>query len=193
MKKSRKQISRAKLKILTILWTCRIAFYLAFLGIVGFYSWLINKVLQATILLVGYTLFRWCYPTTWHAKTTQQCFAYSVLIFCFCTTLCLPIGVSIVSSVFVAVGLTYVLYKVQWLIDKALHRIDIKEYLYSLTEDELRNYAKSKDISEMIVDTIVLRVIHNYRWVDIRKERNYSKTGLDYHKEVIFKKLNVKL
>lgn len=193
MKKSRKQISRAKLKILTILWTFKIAFYLAFLGIVGFYSWLINKVLQATILLVGYTLFRWCYPTTWHAKTTQQCFAYSVLIFCFCTTLCLPIGVSIVSSVFVAMGLTYVLYKVQTLIDNAIERVDTKEYLYSLTEDELRNYAKSKGISEQIVDTIVLKVIYNYKWVEIEKERNYSKTGLDYHKEVIFKKLNVKL
>lgn len=193
MKNSRKQISRAKLKILTILWTFRIAFYLAFLGIVGFYSWLIDRVWQTIILLIGYTCLRWCYPTTWHAKTTQQCFAYSILIFCFCTTLCLPIGISIVSSVFVSMGLTYVLYKVQALIDKGLDKLDSKEYIYSLTEDELRNLAKGKGLSEQIIDTLVLKVIHNYKWVEIERERNYSKDGIRYHKEKLNKVLGFKL
>lgn len=193
MKEKRNQASRAKLKILTILWSCRIAFYLAFLGIVGFYAWLIDKVWQTIILLVAYTLFRWCYPTTWHAKTTQQCFAYSILIFCFCTTLCLPIGVSIVSSVFVAMGLTFVLYKVQCLIDKGLHKIDLKEYVYSLSEEELRNFAKSKGVGEQIIDTLVLKVVHNYKWAEIERERNYSKDGIRYHREKLNKVLGFKL
>jgi hypothetical protein len=105
----------------------------------------------------------------------------------------LPIGISIVSSVFVAMGLTYVLYKVQWLIDKGLQKIDLKEHIYSLTEDELRTFAKSKGIGEQIIDTLVLKVIYNYKWAEIERERNYSKDGIRYHKEKLNKVLGFKL
>lgn len=90
-------------------------------------------------------------------------------------------------------ALTYVLYKVQRLIDKGLQKIDLKEHIYSLTEDELRNFAKSKGLGEQIVDTLVLKVIHNYKWVEIERERNYSKDGIRYHKEKLNKVLGFKL
>ena len=82
------------------------------------------------------------------------------------------------------------LYKIQDYIDlknKAVNDI------YNLNEEQLRNYAKGKGLSETIIDTLVLRVIHNYRWVDIQKELNYSKDGIRYHKEQISKKLNIRL
>lgn len=191
--KSKNKISKAKLKIQLTLWACRIAFYLAFLGITMFYAWLIDRVVQSVIILGCYTALRWCYPTTWHAKTTLQCFAYSIMIFVLCDTLSLPLGVSIVSSVVISLVMTYILYKVQRLIDKGLAELDTKEYIYSLSEEELRNFAKSKGLGEQIVDTLVLKVIHNYRWFEICQERKYSKTGMDYHKKIIHQKLKVKL
>ena len=62
-----------------------------------------------------------------------------------------------------------------------------------MTEEELRNYAKSKHISENMIDTLVLRVIYNYKWVEIQQERNFTKDGIRYHKEQLNKKLNIKL
>ena len=62
-----------------------------------------------------------------------------------------------------------------------------------MSEEELRNYAKSKHLSEMMIDTLVLKVIHNYKWVEIQHERNYSKTAIIYHKKQICKTLNIEL
>ena len=60
-----------------------------------------------------------------------------------------------------------------------------------MSETELRQYAQSKGLSETICDTLVLRVINNYRWVDIQRAMNFSKDGIRYHKEQIIKKLSV--
>ena len=184
---------KAKTKILLILWTTRIITYLFFIGMLFTYAWFIDRVIPAGGLLVAYTGLRWCFPTTWHAKTTLSCICYSIIIFCVCTTLCLPIGMSLLWSVVVAMVLTYLLYKYQRLCDMAVTKATNKDEIYAMSEEELRIFAKSKGLSEMIVDTLVLKVIHNYRWCEIQKERNYTKTGIDYHKEAIKKKLNIKL
>ena len=184
---------KAKTKILLILWTIRIITYLFFIGVLFTYAWFIDRVIPCCALLTGYTGLRWCFPTTWHAKKTLSCICYSIIIFCVCTTLCLPIGMSLLWSVVVAMVLTYLLYKYQKLCDMAVTKATNKDELYAMSEEELRIFAKSKGLSEMIVDTLVLKVIHNYRWCEIQKERNYTKTGIDYHKEAIKKKLNIKL
>ena len=183
---------KAKTKILIILWSVRILTYLLFIGVLFTYAWFIDKIIPCCALLVAYTAIRWCFPTTWHAKTTLSCICYSIIIFCVCTTLALPISVSLLSSVVIALALTYILYKLQYYSDVILNRAINIDKIYSMTEDELRNYAKSKGLSEMIIDTLVLKVVHNYRWCDIRKERNYTRRGIDYHKEIIEKKLNIK-
>jgi hypothetical protein len=107
--------------------------------------------------------------------------------------LMLPISVSIFSSVIVGISINYILYRIQDYIDLKKEVAKETINIYKMTEDELRKYAISKHLSEMMVDTLVLKVIHNYRWVDIRNERNYTRTGMDYHKKTIEKKLNIKL
>ena len=74
--------------------------------------------------------------------------------------------------------------------------IELKQYknidLYKMSEDELRRYAQSRGLSEVICDTLVLRVTRHYRWVDIEIELNFSKDGIRYHKEQIIEKLGFK-
>ena len=69
----------------------------------------------------------------------------------------------------------------------AVARATNKDELYAMSEEELRTFARSKGLSEMIVDTLVLKVIHNYKWIEIQEERNYTKEGIRYHKNRIFK------
>ena len=75
--------------------------------------------------------------------------------------------------------------------------IELKQYknidLYKMTEEELRNYALSRGLSENICETLVLRIKHCYRWVDIEKERNFTKDGIRYHKERIIEVLGIDL
>lgn len=65
--------------------------------------------------------------------------------------------------------------------------------IYKMSEAELRQYAQSKGLSENICDTLVLKVIQNYRWVDIEKERNFTKEGIRYHKQRIIEVLEIDL
>ena len=105
----------------------------------------------------------------------------------------LPIGMSIFSSVILGVWINYILYCIanyrDLLREKNKNTVDI----YKMNEDDLRAYARSKGLSEMIVDTLVLKVIYNYRWVEIQNERNYTKDGIRYHKERINKVLNLNI
>lgn len=75
--------------------------------------------------------------------------------------------------------------------------IELKEYkqidLYRMNEEELRKFGQSNGLNEQTCDTLVFRVIHHYRWVDIERETNFSKEGIRYHKEQIVKKLGVML
>ena len=75
--------------------------------------------------------------------------------------------------------------------------IKLKQYknidIYKMSEVELRQYAQSRGLTENICETLVLRVIQNYRWVDIEKERNFTKEGIRYHKERIIKALEIDL
>lgn len=69
----------------------------------------------------------------------------------------------------------------------------MEQNIYSMTEDELRIYATSKHLNEMMIDTLILRVKKNYRWCEIAQESGYSKNAIIYHKKILEKRLGVKL
>ena len=104
----------------------------------------------------------------------------------------LPIQISIFSSVLVGILMNYALYKLQDYLDLKKQVAKETINIYKMTEDELRKYAISKHLSEMMIDTLVLKVIHNYRWCEIMEERHYSRTAIKYHKKCIEKQLNIK-
>ena len=103
------------------------------------------------------------------------------------------VNISIFFCVLVGAFINFILYKIQDYLDLKKEVAKETINIYKMTEEELRSYARSKHLSEMMIDSLVLKVIHNYRWCEIRTERNYTRTGMDYHKQTIEKKLNIKL
>lgn len=158
-----------------------------------------NRIIETILFYISWRVFRFAVPKIFHVKVKSPimsvvgCGICSCATFIISTQLMLPIGISIFSSVVVGAIVNFILYKVQDYID--LKNCEMKEAIniYSMTEEDLRNYAKSKHISEQIIDTLILRVIHNYKWVEIQQQRNFTKDGIRYHKEQLNKKLNVKL
>lgn len=132
----------------------------------------------------------------------------TITIFTLSIVICPPIYTYMLFSILLAYIDCLCLWFIQdWLNKKADNKMlnyqiyelicQLKTYknidLYKMSEEELRQYAQSKGLSEPICDTLVLKIIHNYRWVDIQKERKYSKEGIRYHKEQIIAKLEVDL
>ena len=157
-----------------------------------------NKIVETLFFYLAWRVFRFAVPKIFHFKgktplmSILGCMVCSCLVFGIAIKLMLPLCISIFSSVIVGILMNTILYKIQDYFD--LKKKVAKETIniYQMTEDDLRNYAKSKHLSEMMIDTLILKVINNYRWCDIMQERNYSRTAIKYHKKCIENKLNIK-
>lgn len=136
----------AKTKVLIEFYFVRAFIYLAIFGSIFTYSYFIGKIGEGVVVLIAYSLLRWCFPTTWHHKKTLNCTIYSILIFCTMNTLALPFAVSLLSSVALSLALTYGLYKFQVLVD---NQIIYKNFCTdNCTEEELIARCKEINLSE---------------------------------------------
>lgn len=171
-------------------------------------AFICNKWVEAFCLLVGFFALRYKFEKTYHCSTTALCTFVSIAIFWLAIPISMRIEQSLFFSILISLVICWFCYFLQCCVDNAnlvkekdiqIQRLikDLKKYenmeLYSMSEQDLRTYAQSKGLSENIIDTLVLKVIHNYRWVDIIHERGYSKTAIRYHKQQIVKKLSIKL
>lgn len=188
-------LTKIKIKITAL----NIAFEVVVNSIVLFVGYMADKLILTLLFYLPFHLLRYAVPKVYHARKNKplvnlvKCIFYSGLCYFISIKLMLPIGVSIFSSVLAGIGINLTLYAIQDYSDLKTEQSKQAINIYSMTEDELRAYAKSRGLSEMIIDTLVLRVVHNYRWVDIQNERNYSREGIKYHKKRICELLNVKI
>lgn len=178
-------------------------------------AYIFNKYVEAVVYLTSFFCLRYKFKTTFHYESVFYCIVTTIALFVLSIIFSPPVTISLLGSVLFGFVDTWALWFIQDRFDhkfasKMFERIAydydqqiselldrIKQYedidLYKMTEEELREYAQSKGLSETICDTLVLKVIHNYRWIDIQKQLNFSKDGIRYHKERIVEKLNIKL
>lgn len=67
----------------------------------------------------------------------------------------------------------------------------MKENIYKLTEQELRQYAYSCGLIGSCIDTLCRRVIYGESWTSIAGKTNYTYGGIMWHRKTILKKLGV--
>jgi hypothetical protein len=168
-------------------------------GIILSVAYLVDKFLLVCLFYIPFHILREAMPKVLHISGKTPlinllgCIVYSVICYLVAMKLMLPLCISIFSSVLVGLLINFSLYKIQDYLDLRRKQATSLFDLCKMSEDELRAYAISKHIGETLVDTLVLRLKHNYRWCDIRDERGYTKEGIRYHKETLERVLGVKL
>lgn len=158
-----------------------------------------NKIIEFVVFYVAWKLLRYVVPHIWHfranspIKSLLGCAIVSIAVFLIVLRNILPINISLFVSVIISAFINEICNIVEE------HRLLLKEKanntrdIHQMSENELRNYAKSKGISKMMIETLVLRVIHNYKWCEIMDMQQYSRTAIKYHKRILQFKLNIKL
>lgn len=137
---------KAKTKVLIEFYFVRTFLYFLIFSTIFTHAYLVGKVGEGITMLIAYSLLRWCFPTTWHHKKTLNCAVYSIMIFTTLNNLALPFAVSILSSVVLALALTYGLYKLQVLLD---NQTVIRYFCTDdCTEEELLARCKEIHLSE---------------------------------------------
>ena len=163
-----------------------------------------GKYLEAVIFFFCHWLIREQFPKQYHHILASVCRTITSCVMFFGVSFVLPLEMSLFSAIPICYFISWIGFikktsddfeirceelevKIEQLI------IELKQYkqidLYKMFEEELRQFAQSRGLAETICDTLVLRVCRHYRWVDIEKERNFSKEGIRYHKEQIIEKL----
>lgn len=156
-------------------------------------SWICEKLINAVIILMSYGGTRWVFPLTYHAKTDKGCIMFSIACFSISIIIALPINLSIVASVIIGMAISTFLFFLQYFLDLiAEQKAKEKEYLYKMTEAELRQHGASKGLTEIQQDILVHRVIENLKITEICEYRKYGRTTIKYHIGEIKKKLNIK-
>lgn len=178
------------------------------IGCIATMAFICNKWIEAFSLLVSFFALRYKFDKTYHCSSTGLCTFVSISIFWLAIPVEMRIEYSLFFGTIVAFIIGFICYLVQCYADNANLISDkdcqisalckeLKKYqaidLYAMSEDDLRKYARSKGLSENIIDTLILKIVHGYRWIDIMNERNYSKTAIRYHKKQIIEKLSITL
>lgn len=130
-----------------ILYTYRLTVFLSIIAILVIYSLFINKLLEFVLIFLPYFITKNFYKYQYHASSTKQCFALSIIILAFLTTITFPIKYSIIASVFVGLGVAYISYY----IGNLQHQIEVKQSVFNTdtcTETELIKRCRELHFSE---------------------------------------------
>lgn len=183
-------------------------YHILVMGSVFIVATIFGKYLEALCFLTAFFSLRYKFPTTYHSDSVIVCMTLTISIFSLSIVICPPIYTYVFFCILFAYLDCFILWFIKDHKDQKMHNkiidlqlyevmCELKEYkkidLFKMTEQELRQFAQSRGLSETMCDTLVLKIIHNYRWVDIQKQLNFSKDGIRYHKEKIIEKLNIEL
>ena len=124
----------------------------------------------------------------------------------FAIPITLPLAVSLLSSIPIAFGICFFGFLAQDRLDLIAHNnylereitslIDeIRLYkqvdLYKLTEEELRQWGASQQLSEVQQDILCMRVLEHLKISEICKYHNYGRSTIKYHLGQIKQKLGI--
>lgn len=130
---------------------CAIIFFIITYGSIIIVISLFDMVIEATISMIAFHIFRHYDETTFHAKTSIKCWIISVISFTILLKLALPLRQSVFVSICLSYLLTKVMYYIQEFIDMKLRdkNVVILKPVEEYTVDELKS--KFPDIEEAYI------------------------------------------
>lgn len=176
------------------------------IGSIILVSWLFDRWLQGLMVCIAHTCIRNAFDKQFHFDKTAYCLLLTLSIIWFSIPITLPTAESLLSSIPIAFLICFFGYVVQDRVDakkenSALERTitslisELKLYkqvdLYSMTEEELKQYGASQQLSNTQIEILCLRVLENLSIADICRQANYGRTTIKYHLEQIKKKLGI--
>ena len=180
--------------------------YVIIIAILCLLGWLFDKPIETVMFCVAHIVIRKQFDKQYHCNTTAKCLSLTLTIALFGIAVCLPLSISLLSAIplcFIIAAVGYVVQdRLDTVADLRMARIEtdkltatLKEYqhpdIYKMTEDELRQYGTSKQLSELQQDILVFRIKDHLLISEICEYKNYGRTTIKYHIAEIKKKLNI--
>ena len=142
------------------------------------------SLFECLTFCVSFWFIRVKFDLTYHSDSWKTCKFWTRTMLCLgvFTLWILPIKYTLFNGLFVAFVCCLVLYLV------AKHN---KKDIYTMSENDLRQYGASKQLSEIQQDILCMRVLQHLRISEICEYYNYGRSTIKYHITEIKKKLNI--
>lgn len=169
-------------------------------------AFITDKYIEAILFCISHTVIRMFFDKQYHAGTTFICLMITLTVAFFGIAYTLPLSISLLSTIPMCFFIAWIGYvcqdrvdqyvfcsKLQDELDNLTFRLQIFKRIdvYQMSEENLRNYGASRQLSEIQQDILVMRIKEHLKISEICKYRNYGRTTIKYHIAQIKKKLEI--
>lgn len=140
-----------------------------------FCGWLFDKIIVAILFAISHTVIRPKFEKQFHAKKTYICMFMTLSISFFGISYCLPLSISLLSTIPVCYFISWVGYIAQDRLDSIAVIKKLKhKTIWEMNENELADYCFAKGIRGYMLEFVVMKVYHQMKYEDIGKELGYA-------------------
>lgn len=179
--------------------------FLFILVILGMVAWIMNAIVEMTVMLSFFMVAKQKYEFKYHCKSSVHCLLLSVGVFAIGLRITLPVHLSYTCSGIVGLFIAYI---AQYIAELKFIREDYeyieprynalvenkrKTDLYTMNESELRLLCRANLLDNIDEEIVVQRLIYHRKGQDLYDKIGYSKPQMIRREKRIEEKLNMKL
>lgn len=173
--------------------------YLIVFGSIAIVSWIFDKWIEGIMLCVSHTVIRALFNKQFHFNKVAYCLMLTLAVIWVAIPTTFSIEISLLSSIPIAFLISFFGFLAQDRFDymeeckKLQAELDklIVPDVYKMSEDELRKYCIGRNLSEIQIDIVMMRIFDNLKISEICKYRHYGRTTIKYHITQIKNKLGL--
>lgn len=169
------------------------------------YAWIIDKCIEAVLLIITFVSLRYKFDTTYHSSNTFICIFITLGVAYLSIPIVLPINISILFGIPIAFIITYF----AWMSQAYINSLTTKNHLeseikdlrsqiyvkdiYTMNEVQLRQLCKSKFMDEIDEEIAVQRLVYKLKGGELYSKIGYSKAQMTRREKRIESILGIKL
>lgn len=175
--------------------------YILVMSVLWVVAWVTEKYLEAVCFALAYCLLRYCFTNILHCKTTPKCMLLTNGVIIVFIPIMLPISNSLFGGLLSGFAVNYI---ANLIASNAFREEEKKELeflrsdkyhrdVYSMKEDELRDYCREYNLDDIDEEIVIQRVVHHLKGKDLYDKIGYSKPQMIRREKRIESKLNIRL
>ena len=155
------------------------------ISFISIFAWILNKPIEAVMFCITHLIIRPQFEKQYHCGTTALCLFTTLTIAMLGIYTTIPLSISLLSAIPVAIGVCWIGYIVQ---DRVDLKFKLKPNLKMISENEFISYCKLKGLDNYEIRIAKLIIRDDLKGEGLYNTIGYSKRqAIRIRKKIIFK------
>lgn len=175
-------------------------FFIVF-AVLFFVAVLTEKYLEAVCFAISFCVFRYKFTNILHCNTTFRCMLLTNSFVCIFVPVTVPLTSSLFGGLITGFAVNYIADLIASNIARQEERKELQQLreekrirdIYSMSEEELRQYCKAYRLDFINEEIVVQRLIYHLKGQDLYRKIGYSKPQMIRREKYIEERLSITL